>query len=60
MTECSESRNEIILVSLGIVSMLFEYWLGKTNRTKACSTLELVIMAVKSIFFKGEQNGNRK
>lgn len=44
----------------GIVYPLVEYWLGKTEKTKSGSVLELVINGVGKIIsiLKGSQNGN--
>ena len=37
----------------------FEYWLGKTDKTKAASVVELIINGVKYLV-KGKDNGTPK
>jgi hypothetical protein len=46
-----------------ILWMFLEAWLGKTEKTKYSSTLELVVFGsvslIKKIFTKGEKNEGR-
>lgn len=42
-------ENEIVLLVLGILYMLVEYFLGKTNLVKAGSALELILNGVKKV-----------
>lgn len=42
----TDSKPELISLGLG---MLIEYWLGKTDKVKAGSTLELVLNGAKTV-----------
>jgi hypothetical protein len=45
LDKCEPNHWAVILSGLGLLHLIFEYWLGKTTKTKANSTLELVIIA---------------
>lgn len=42
---CQEPHRAFIAFGLAVAYLLLEYWLGKTERTKANSTLELILLA---------------
>jgi hypothetical protein len=50
---CSLVRWEVF-VAYFIADKIFEYWLGKTNKVKAGSILEIIINGIKAVFKKGE------
>lgn len=57
---CDQKQLYAFLLT-GLAYTLWEYWLGKTNRTRASSTAELVVMAVVAvatlvISLKGKKN----
>lgn len=44
------SHKETLMTWIPFVVLGIEYWLGKTNKTKAGSMLELVLNGIKKIF----------
>lgn len=49
---CDESHYTLVqYVALGIL-LILEYWLGKTPKMKASSTVELLIRGLKFIIFR--------
>lgn len=49
MNECEPNHWAVILSGLGLLHLVFEYWLGKTTKTKANSTIELVLIAAVTV-----------
>lgn len=51
MDTCPNPHLGAVVMSVcGTVHVIFEYWLGKTKRVKANSTLELLLELVSLIF----------
>lgn len=46
---CSLIRWEVF-VAYWVADKLFEYWLGKTDKVKSGSILEIIINGIKAIF----------
>lgn len=48
-------KSEVGKTLLASLWLALEYWLGKTEKVKSGSVLELVINGVKSVFFKKKE-----
>lgn len=63
MPSCDASIKDLIYLGLAIAFMLLEYWLGKTQRVKSASTVELILTAI-AVFviarFKKEEDHDPK
>lgn len=44
-----EHRTVILLAVLGLANEALEYWLGRTDKVKAVSKLEMVVLLIKKI-----------
>jgi hypothetical protein len=44
-----QNRDILIIGGLVFIKELFEYWIGKTDKVEAGSTLELVIFTINKI-----------
>lgn len=49
LSGCSEPRWAALAAFLWLIHLILEYWLGKTQRTKAGSVVEVVIMALVTV-----------
>jgi hypothetical protein len=63
--ECAASNHWVLLAGvLAILNSLLEYWLGKTEKVKSSSVLELafsvILMVTLAIFIRRKSDGREE
>lgn len=58
---CEPNHWAVIMAGIGLVHMVFEYWIGKTQKVKSSSFLELVFtgIAMVAVLILRRKNGSK-